>query len=71
MHIHIYIKICICIYLYAYRQSGHRGEAINRVAEPEEYILGFKILVQPLFACQHPQKKRGIEKISTPKISRK
>ena len=71
MHIYIYIKICIYIFSYAYRQSGHRGDAMNRVAEPEEHMLGFKIFVQPLFACLHPQKKRGTENISTPRISRK
>jgi len=60
--IYIYIQIHIYIYSYVYRQSGHRGEAIDRVAEPEAHILGFKIFVQPPLGSLHPQKKREKEK---------
>jgi len=61
--IYIYIQIHeVYIYSYVYRQSGHRGESIDRVAQPEAHVLGFKILVQPPLGSLHPQKKREKEK---------
>jgi len=57
----------VYIYSYVYRQSGHRGEAIDRVAEPEAHVLGFKILVQPPLGSLHPPKKGKKKKNIKPK----